>query len=202
MYLPPLIRVNSLTRVRREYQARFNLRWMDPLGFDNTFAMVIRRVDAEAHHLESLSDAARYTPGWTLGVGYEFQQRSDGLPKLLATYRLPLIGSPTTMDLGLLYRALLQKQVSMIAANSTDGLLSEPDVTVLRDDRKSFPPYQAAFVVRGDSLEREPSLEQALVELSGKFPEETMRRLNHLVIVQHGSVQAVARQFLKDSGLL
>lgn len=191
-----------LTRVRREYQARFNLRWLDPLGFDNTFAMVIRRADAETHRLESLSDAARYTPGWTLGVGYEFQQRPDGLPKLLATYRLPLIGSPTTMDLGLLYRALQQKQVSMIAANSTDGLLSEPDVTVLRDDRKSFPPYQAAFVVRGASLEREPSLEQALIELSGKFPEETMRRLNHLVIVQHGSVQAVARQFLKDSGLL
>jgi glycine betaine/choline ABC-type transport system substrate-binding protein len=191
-----------LARVRREYQSRFNLHWLDPLGFDNTFAMVIRRADAEEHRLASLSDAAHYSPGWTLGVGYEFQQRPDGLPKLLDTYPLTLIGRPKVMDLGLLYRALQQKQVSMIAANSTDGLLSELDVTVLRDDRKCFPPYQAAFVVRRDALQRELSLEHALQELSGKFTEETMRRLNHRVIVQHGSVQDVARQFLKDSGLL
>ena len=89
----------------------------------------------------------------------------------------------------------------MIAANSTDGLLSELEVTVLRDDHQSFPPYQAAFVVRRASLQREPALEQALQELSGKFTEETMRRLNQRVIVEHGSVQAVAGQFLKDSGL-
>lgn len=190
-----------LDRVRREYQSRFDLRWLDPLGFDNTFAMVIRRADAEQHHFATLSNAARYESGWTLGVGYEFQQRPDGLPKLLDTYKLPLIGQPKVMDLGLLYQALQQKQVSMIAANSTDGLLSELEVTVLRDDHQSFPPYQAAFVVRRASLQREPALEQALQELSGKFTEETMRRLNQRVIVQHGSVQAVARQFLKDSGL-
>jgi glycine betaine/choline ABC-type transport system substrate-binding protein len=190
-----------LARVRREYQQRFDLHWLDPLGFNNTFAMVIRRADAEAHHLESLSDAARYSPGWTLGVGYEFQQRPDSLPKLLDTYHLPLTGTTQVMDLGLLYRALLQKNVSMVAANSTDGLLSELDVTVLRDDQACFPPYEAAFVVRGASLQREPSLKQAIEQLSGKFTDETMRRLNHRVVVQHGSVQDVAQQFLKESGL-
>ncbi|WP_447979949.1 glycine betaine ABC transporter substrate-binding protein [Candidatus Nitrospira bockiana] len=190
-----------LTRVRHEYERRFGVRWLDPLGFNNTFAMVIRREDAERHRVDSLSDAARYRPGWTLGVGYEFQQRPDGLATLLETYRLPLTGPPKTMDLGLLYRALEQRQVSMVAGNSTDGLLSVLDVTVLRDDRRCFPPYEAAIAVRLESLEREPGLAAALNELAGQFTDETMRRLNHQATVQHGRVQDLAKAFLTERGL-
>ena len=200
--LPPLKDPDELwRRVRLEYQQRYNLIWLEPLGFNNTFAMVVRRTDAERHRLGTLSDAARTPAGWTLGVGYEFQQRPDGLPNLLHTYRIPLAGAPKVMDLGLLYRALDQDMVNMVAGNATDGLLLALDVAVLDDDRHIFPPYHAAFLVRGESLQREPLLKEALQQLSGTLSDETMRRLNHEVIRQHGQVQEVATIFLRESGL-
>ncbi|HJT22449.1 MAG TPA: glycine betaine ABC transporter substrate-binding protein [Nitrospira sp.] len=191
-----------LETVRREYGSRFDLRWLDPLGFNNTFAMVIRKADAERLHVRSLTDAARSGTAWHLGMGYEFQQRPDGLPNLLRTYHLLIAGTPKVMDLGLLYRALEQGDVNMVAANSTDGLLLSLNVTMLEDDLKSFPPYHAAFVVRARALNREPRLEAALQELRGKFSDTTMRQLNHEVLAQHGQVQKVAEQFLQKSGLL
>ena len=138
----------AIALVRAEYQARFGVEWMDPLGFNNTFAMVIRGEDARKNKIATLSDAARYSPGWNLGVGYEFQQRPDGLAGLLKTYHLPIHGSPKTMDLGLLYKALEQRQVSMVAGNATDGQLSVLDAVVLQDDQHYFPPYDCGLVVR------------------------------------------------------
>ena len=155
----------GIALVRGEYQARFGLQWMDPLGFNNTFAMVIRESDARKHNVVTLSDAARYAPGWTLGVGYEFQQRPDGLAGLLKTYQLPLHGTPKTMDLGLLYKALEQGQVSMVAGNATDGQLSVLNAVVLQDDRHYFPPYDCGLVVRPEILKDHPALQQALGEL-------------------------------------
>jgi len=189
-------------KVRAEYQSRFGILWLDPLGFNNTFAMVIRGEDARRGRLASLSDAARHAGGWRLGTGYEFQQRPDGLPGLLKTYRLPLAGPPTTMDLGLLYRALEQKQVDMVAANATDGQLAAMDVTVLRDDKRYFPPYQAALAVRAEALAAHPALRGALDLLSGKFSDEIMRALNYQVDGKHRPVAEVAMTFLRAAGLL
>src|SRR6185295_3285781 len=132
-----------LARIRNEYRDRFRIECLDPLGFNNTFAMVIRGEDSRKFEIKTLSDAVHHKPGWTLGMGYEFQQRPDGLAGLLKTYSLPLKGSPKTMDLGLLYKALSQKQVDMVAGNATDGMLAVLDVAVLRDDKQYFPPYQA-----------------------------------------------------------
>ena len=185
--------------VKAEYLTRFHLQWLDPLGFNNTFAMVIRGDDARRNRIETLSEAARYAPGWRMGVGYEFQQRPDGLDGLLKTYGLLLNGSAKTMDLGLLYKALDQKQVDMVAANATDGQLSVLDVTVLRDDKSYFPPYQAAVVVRAETLEAHPLLGQTLNELAGRFSDETMRRLNYQVDGEHRPVREVAQNFLKGS---
>lgn len=188
--------------VRAEYQARFGVEWMDSLGFNNTFAMVIRGEDARKGKIATLSDAARYSPGWDLGVGYEFQQRPDGLAGLLKTYNLPIHGSPKTMDLGLLYKALEQGQVSMVAGNATDGQLSVLDVLVLRDDKRYFPPYDCVLAVRGESLEANPPLRQALGELAGRFTDVTMRKLNYQVDGEHRPIRDVAEQFLRDAGLL
>lgn len=189
-------------QVRREYEARFHLHWFDPLGFNNTFAMVIRKADADRLGVRTLQDAERHPSGWVLGVGYEFQQRLDGLPSLLRTYALPLRGAPKVMDLGLLYRALEQGAVTMVAANSTDGLLLSLDVTVLEDNRNCFSRYDAAFVARNQAIAREPRLATALQDLSGRFSDDTMRRLNHQVLVQHGRIEEVARDFLRTSNLL
>jgi len=192
----------AMSLVRGEYQARFEVEWMDSLGFNNTFAMVIRGEDARKSKIATLSDAARYSPGWDLGVGYEFQQRPDGLAGLLTTYNLPIHGSPQTMDLGLLYKALEQGQVSMVAGNATDGQLSVLDAVVLQDDKRYFPPYDCALAVRRESLEANPPLRQALTELAGRFTDLSIRKLNYQVDGEHRPVRVVAEQFLRDAGLL
>jgi osmoprotectant transport system substrate-binding protein len=185
-----------LERVRAEYRRRWRLEWLDPFGFDNTFAMVVRGPDARAQGIETLTDASRRKQGWTLGVGYEFLQRPDGLPGLLSTYHLPLAAAPKSMDLGLLYSALEQKQVDMAAANATDGMLSVLDVKVLGDDRHYFPPYQAAVIVRAEALAAYPGLRAALDQLSGKLSAVAMRDLNHQVDGKHRPVAEVARDWL------
>jgi osmoprotectant transport system substrate-binding protein len=201
--LPPTSDPASTTAlVRGEYQSRFGLQWMDPLGFNNTFAMVVRGDEARKYKIATLSDAARYAPGWTLGVGYEFQQRPDGLAGLLKTYHLPVHGTPKTMDLGLLYKALEQGQVSMVAGNATDGQLSVLNAVILQDDQHYFPPYDCGFVVRPEILKDHPALQQALGELVGRFSDQTMRKLNHQVDGEHRPVREVAEQFLRETGLL
>ena len=186
-------------QIAREYRERFQVLWLPPLGFDNSFAMVIRGADARRYVLETISDAARHPEGWTLGIGYEFQRRPDGLPALDRTYSLPWAKPPATMDLGLLYRALEQGQVTMVAASATDGLLSKLDVKVLEDDRGAFPPYEAAIAVRRQALEGFPGLREDLLELSGAISEEAMRQMNYQVDAEHRPIPGVAAAFL--SGL-
>jgi len=184
-----------LADVRAAYQSQWKLAWLAPLGFNNTFAMIVRGEAARAQRLATLSDAAG-AGAWQLGVGSEFQQRADGLPGLLKTYPLRLDGEPVNMDLGLLYAALDSRKVDMIAANSTDGPAAVRDVTILADDRHYFPPYDCAVVAREDTLARYPGLRGALEQLSGKLPAETMRRLNQQVDGERRSAAEVARQFL------
>ena len=181
--------------VRSEYQNRWKLEWLPPLGFIDTFAMIVRAETARSSGLVTISDAAR-ARAWHLGAGYEFRERPDGLAGLLKTYGLRTAGEPVSMDLGLLYAALEKRQVDMIAANSTDGLASVLDVAILQDDRHYFPPYECAVVVREDTLTRFPQLRGALARLSGRIDDATMRKLNYQVDGKHRSVPEVAREFL------
>jgi glycine betaine/choline ABC-type transport system substrate-binding protein len=190
-----------LARVRSEYLQKFRAEWLDPLGIDDSFAMVVSGPEARAHHLESLTDASQASDPWMLGVGYEFEQRADGLPALEKTYHLRWKEAPKTMDLGLLYKALEQGQVTMIAANATDGMLSKMDLKVLRDDRHAFPPYQVCIVARQDTMNEVPGLREALMELSGKFTNQKMQNLNFQVDAQHRPVAQVAADFLRQAGL-
>jgi osmoprotectant transport system substrate-binding protein len=184
-----------LQTVRRLYASREDVTVGEPLGFENTFAMVIRADDAKRLNLSTLSQAAQYTPNWRLGVGYEFEQRPDGLPGLSAAYNLQFAGSPRTMDLGLLYRALTAHQVDMIAANSTDGPIQALGLVALQDDRHYFPPYQAVPLVRNESLRRWPQITQALHSLAGKVTADDMRSMNEAVDGQHRDPAEVVREF-------
>ncbi len=190
----------TLERVQQEYAKR-RLVWLLPLGFNNSFAMVVRGADARLARLETLSDAARSQQPWRIGAGYEFVDRPDGLPALMRTYDLRLKGAVKTMDLGLLYQALQQKQVGMAAGNSTDGLLAVMDFKILKDDQGAFPPYQASLVTRDQSIAAHPGLREALTELSGKFSDEQMRKLNYEVDGRHRPVADVAQDFLAQAGL-
>ncbi|MEO8127302.1 MAG: glycine betaine ABC transporter substrate-binding protein [Bryobacteraceae bacterium] len=188
-------------RIRDMYRSNLKLEWLDPLGFNNTFVMAVRDETAARFNLKTLSDAEKPEIEWRLGVGYEFEQRPDGLSTLNRTYHFRDMKAPVTMDLGLIYRALEQKQVNMIAANSTDGLLAVSKVKVLADDRHAFPPYDAALVARADTIALYPKFKPALDELAGKFPEEVMRKLNYEVDGSHTAVAEVAAAFLRKAGL-
>jgi glycine betaine/choline ABC-type transport system substrate-binding protein len=185
-------------RVKADYAQRFNLRIGQPLGFNDTFAMQIRGEDARRLNIKTISDAARYSPLWHAGFGYEFMERPDGFKGLAATYNLHFADQPRIMDMGLLARTLKDKQVDLIAGNSTDGLIFAFDFFVLDDDRHYFPPYQAVPVVREEVLQRHPELQAALDELSGKITDEDMRRLNYAVDGEHREAATVAREFLKQ----
>ncbi len=190
-----------LDTVRRLYAARYQVTVGPPLGFENTFAMVIRGDDARRLHLTTLSQAALYTPQWRLGVGYEFEQRPDGLLGLSSAYGLKFAAPPRTMDLGLLYRALESHQVDMIAANSTDGPIQALGLTVLEDDRHYFPPYQAVPLVRDEALRRWPQIQVALDALAGKITADDMRTMNEAVDGQHRDPAEVVSEFRRAKRL-
>ena len=183
-----------LRQVRAAYASRFHMAWLDSLGINNGFAMVVR---GDHKKLQTLSNAARSPKPWALGVGYEFEQRVDGLKALQQTYALRS-SAIKTMDLGLLYRALEDGQVTMIAANATDGLLSKLDVKVLDDDKHAFPPYELCIAAREDRLVVVPGLRAALAELSGKFTDRKMQDLNYQVDGRHRPVADVAAEFLQS----
>jgi osmoprotectant transport system substrate-binding protein len=185
-----------LDRVRTEYASGLRLDVLDPLGFSSSFAMTVRGEDARARHLETLSDAARDPAGFSLGAGYEFMTRPDGFPAVNGAYSIKWTTTPKSMDLGLLYTALLGKQVSMVAANTTDGALTKLDVKVLKDDKRAFPPYQACIVVRSELLAANPAVRKALSELSGKISDDAMRAMNYAVDAEHKQVREVAKEFL------
>ncbi|MCP5114542.1 MAG: ABC transporter substrate-binding protein [bacterium] len=185
-------------RVRQHYLEHFQVDWMPPFGFNNSFVMVVRGQDAREHGLESVSDAAAAPVDWALGVGYEFETRPDGLPALQRAYPINWGAAPKTMDLGLLYRALDQGQVTMIAANGTDGMLAKLDVKVLADDKQIFPPYEAAVAVRSAALAKYPGLGEALRELSGSIDATSMQQLNYALDGEHQPLAQVAASFLAN----
>lgn len=188
-------------RVKREYANRFHLEVGPPLGFDDTFAIEVRGEDARRLHLQTISQAAAYTPHWRPGFGYEFMERPDGYKGLVATYNLRFAESPRIMDLGLLTRALKDRQVDIIAGNTTDGLIPALDLFVLQDDRHYFPPYEAVPIVRDDILRLHPQVRDALHDLAGKISDSDMRELNYAVDGQHRDAKVVVSEFLRRKGL-
>jgi osmoprotectant transport system substrate-binding protein len=188
-------------RVQREYKQRFDFDVLPSLGFNNTFALVIRGEDARRLHLKTISGAVPYARSWRAGFGYEFMERPDGYPGLEKVYGLRFAEPPKILDLGLLYRALLDKEVDLVAGNSTDGLIAARDLVILEDDKHYFPPYEAVPVVRDDTLKRYPEVRTAIAELAGKISDEEMRRMNYEVAGEGRDIEDVAREFLKTKGL-
>lgn len=184
-------------RVRDEYARRFGLEVLPSLGFNNTFAMVVRGDDARRLGLKTLSQVAAHSSEWRLGVGFEFLERPDGYAGMVKAYGLDFRKSPRVMDLGLIYRALREKQVDIVAGNSTDGLIAALGLVVLADDRNYFPPYEAVPVVRQETLKEFPVLRAALAALAGKILEEDMRRMNYEVDGKRREGRDVAAEFLR-----
>jgi osmoprotectant transport system substrate-binding protein len=187
--------------VKREYARRFGLEVMPSLGFNNSFAIVMRGEDARQAHVQTLSQLAGVAPKLRLGVGYEFMERPDGYQGLVSTYGLKFAEAPRVMDLGLLYRALESRQVDVAVGSNTDGLIAALGLVVLEDDKHYFPPYEATPIVRRETLERYPQVRQVLLRLAGHITAQEMRRMNYAVDGQKKDAAEVVREFIQTKKL-
>ena len=188
-------------RVKQSYAQRFNLEVTEPLGFENTFAMVVRGDDARSLHLHNTSDIVPFAPKMRAGFGFEFLERPDGFRGWSQLYGLHFAAPPSVMDLGLIYRALVDKKVDIVAGNSTDGLIDALHLVPLIDDQHYFPPYDAVPIVRRDALGKFPQLREALAELANKISAGEMRHLNAEVDADQRDATVVVRAFRASKGL-
>jgi len=181
----------------RDAYSRGGLSVLEPLGFNNTFAILVRQRDANAFGLRTIGDLRALASRWRPGFGYEFAERDDGYPGLSRAYDLKFAQQPRVMDLDLMYRALAGGQVDVIAGDATSGLITALDLSALEDDRRYFPPYHAVPIVRSALLLRRPEVGQAFARLAGRITEQDMRAMNYAVDVEHRDVAATVRQFLE-----
>jgi osmoprotectant transport system permease protein len=184
-----------LEEVRRLY-ADSGRTMLMPLGFNNTFAILVRTADARARGLTRLSQLAEHAPGWRAAFGYEFLERQDGFRGLADVYRLRFREQPRVMDLTLVYRALAEGQVDVVAGDATAGLIDALDLTILADDRQYFPPYDAVPIVHSATLLRHPEIGDAIGRLSGRVTADVMRRMNYAVDAHRVDPAAVVSAFL------
>ncbi len=184
------------TRQCASSYARTGRTLLPPLGFNNTFAILVRGRDAREKQLQTIDDLAREAPRWRAGFGYEFLERPDGFPGLAKAYGLRFAEPPHVMDLSLSYRALASGQVDVIAGDATAGLIKGLDLFHLEDNRRYFPPYDAAPVARADTLLQYPGIQHALALLAGKISAEEMQAMNYAGDVKREDPASIARRFL------
>ncbi|MGI0486525.1 glycine betaine ABC transporter substrate-binding protein [Pantanalinema rosaneae CENA516] len=199
---PTISDPQEIYRRLQSLYAKHAITVLPSLGFENTFAMMIRGEDAQTHQIQTLSQAAQYTPQWRAGFGYEFLEREDGFPGLAKTYNLQFAQPPQVMDLGLIYRALMQHQVDFIAGNSTDGQIARLGLVVLKDDRRYFPPYEAVPLIRQATLQKYPQIQTAIAPLRGLISADEMRQMNYLVEGELQDIKVVVSNFLQSKRLL
>ena len=184
-----------LDEVRRLY-ADTGRSTLAPLGFSNTFAILVQTADAGARGLTRLSQLAQHAPGWRAAFGYEFLERPDGYSGLAATYGLRFRDPPRVMDLTLIYRALSEGQVDVVAGDATAGLIDALHLSMLEDDRHYFPPYDAVPVVHAATLLRHPEIGAAVARVGGRVTSAAMRKMNYAVDAERQDPAAVVTAFL------
>ncbi len=188
-------------QLKKDYAAKFNLEVGPPLGFENTFAILVRGADARRLNLKTISDAVPYAKHWVAGFGPDFIPRADGYPGLARAYGLKFSGEPRDMDLSLTYIALASGKVDLIAGNSTEGRIAALDLFQLADDRHYFPPYEAVFLIRKDTLARQPVVQEIMRKLGGAISTEDMRKMNFEVDANKRTPREVAGEWLRGKGL-
>ena len=188
-------------QVKREYVERFDVEVSPPLGFEDTFAILVRSTDARRLNLKSISDVIPYAPKWRAGFGQDFMSRKDGYEGFARAYDLQFAERPREMDLSLSYRALADRGVDIIAGNSTDGMIATLGLTQLEDDRHYFPPYEAVFLARRDTLSRLPQMREVIQKLAGAISTDEMRHLNYEVDGEKRAAADVVREWRQSKGL-
>lgn len=187
--------------VKTEFEEQFDMVWLDPLGFNNTYALVVTQETADELGVSTISELVEHAPDLTLGTDIPFPARPDGLPGVEAAYDIHF-GDVVPMDVGLLYSAVDNGEVDVIVAYSTDGRIPRLDLAILEDDRNYFPPYYAAPVINGDLLEEHPELGDILNQTAGLYDDQTMAELNAQVDEEGKDERDVARAFLEEHGII
>jgi glycine betaine/choline ABC-type transport system substrate-binding protein len=188
-------------QVKKQYAEDYGVLWLPPLGFENKYAILVRKESADEHGLATISDLATVQSEFRPGFGFEFYDRGDGYSGLIETYELSFEREPAQMDMDAMYDALVSGDVDLIAGNSTDGNIAAHDLVMLEDDRTYFPPYYAAPLLRADTAEAEPKIREALASLGGRIDLDAMRRANHAVDTDGQSPEAAAAALLEEIGL-
>lgn len=188
-------------QVKNEYAEKFKFAVSEPLGFENTFAILVRGAEARKLGLKTISDAAPHAPAWRAGFGQDFMSRADGYPGFSKAYGLKFLEQPREMNLSLTYIALSTGKVDLIAGNSTEGRIAAMDLVQLEDDRRYFPPYEAVYILRSESPARVEKLREALGKLAGAISTDEMRQLNYEVDANKRGHAEVVREWIKKKGL-
>jgi osmoprotectant transport system permease protein len=188
-------------KVKIDYQTRFNVMVSEPIGFENTFAILVRGADARRLKLRTVSDAIPQAAKWRAGFGQDFMTRDDGYPGFSKAYALRFAERPSEMDLSLTYIALQSGQVDLIAGNSTEGRIAALDLVQLEDDRRYFPPYEAVYLVRQDTVAAVTELKETLIKLAGAITTDEMRQMNYEVDANKRTPAEVVREWLARRNL-
>lgn len=186
--------------VSTEFDKQFQIKWLKPIGFNNTYALAVPQELASKNNLESISDLGNFSKDLVFGAEHEFFNREDGYDGLIKVYSLTF-KNIAKMDVSLKYQAIGQGKMDVTDAFTTDGQLKALNLTVLKDDKNFFPPYYAAPIVRNEVLENKPQLEELLNKLAGTIDDQKMQELNYKVDNEKQTIKKVAEDFLKEAGI-
>lgn len=187
--------------VKERFSEDYNIEVLNPLGFNNTYAMAVTKETADKYNLKTTSDLAKVAKDLIIGPTIEFPNREDGLIGLEKTYNMKF-KDVKPIDGALRYTALVNNETQVIDAFTTDGLIEKMKLVILEDDKEFFPPYDAVTVIREETLEKYPELREVIGLLDGVITEEKMRKLNYEVDINRRDVKEVAIEFLKSEGLI
>lgn len=185
-----------------EFDKQFDIKWLKPVGFNNTYALAVTNDVYEEYGIETYSDLVEISKDLVFGAEHEFFNRPDGFDGLSELYGLEFKGDPKKMNVALKYQAIGNEEIDVTNAFTTDGPVKQYNLKILEDDKNFFPPYYPAPIIRKDTLEKYPELEDVLNALSGKIDDEAMTEMNYKVDVEGQDIEAVATEFLEANGML
>ena len=188
--------------VSEEFQKQFKITWLKPFGFNNTYTLAVTDAVYRQYGVETYSDLAAVAQNLVFGAEHEFFNRQDGFDGLVALYGMTFKGEPKKMNVSLKYQAIGNGDMDVTDAFATDGPIRQYNLKVLRDDKGFFPPYYAAPIIRTETLNKYPELENVLNALGGLIDDAAMTELNYKIDVEGQAVEAVAKDFLQGKGLL
>ncbi|WP_432667197.1 glycine betaine ABC transporter substrate-binding protein [Wukongibacter baidiensis] len=188
-------------KVKKRYEEEKNIIWLKPFGFNNTYALAMKESKAKELGIETYSDLVKHAPNLVFAGTQEYLERADGYKGLKETYGMEF-KSARSMDPGLTYTAVKDGKVDVNSAFATDGRIPAFNLKVLKDDKNFFPPYYAAPIIRKDTLEKYPELEEVLNSLAGKIDDSTMASLNSKVDIDKKDAKLVAKEWLKSEGFI